>query len=368
MNNHRLLLSVPILILVLLGNFVAVSKASAAEINGKVIATRGDSVKIKIDAGPTPSIGDKVEISFGIGEDKVPVGTWRVTKIEGSNVSADVVSKDGDATLDMNATIFSSSTARKQPQRKKQADVLPSTEVTEELPLRKPSADSPEQQYDAALGYYNKGEYVSAVRLAELAANRGNLDAHSLMGHMYEQGKGVHKDYREAIKWYRAAAGKGNALAQYYMGRMYGLGRGVSQDHQEAEKWMRKSAEQENDHAQYLLGMMYLTGNGVPKDEQQAIQWYTKAARQGNKDAQEKLIERGISWDKVTSAELLERQYQIANESFKQENYITAKNLSLLGATQGHAKSQYLLGLMYSKGKGVQQDYSKAAKWSDQGN
>jgi hypothetical protein len=137
MNNHRLLLSLPLLLFVLLGNLSLVSEVYAAEINGKVIATRGDSVTIKINAGPTPRIGDKVEISFGDGEDKVPVGTWRVTKVEGSTVSADVVSKDGDATLDMNATIFSSSVARKQPQRKKQESVIPSTDVTEELPWLK---------------------------------------------------------------------------------------------------------------------------------------------------------------------------------------------------------------------------------------
>ena len=32
-------------------------------------------------------------------------------------------------------------------------------------------------------------------------------------------------------------------------------------------------------------------------------------------------------------------------------------------AEQGTAEAQYLLGVMYEKGRGVQQDYAKARKW-----
>jgi len=32
-------------------------------------------------------------------------------------------------------------------------------------------------------------------------------------------------------------------------------------------------------------------------------------------------------------------------------------------AAQGHAKSQYNLGVMYDNGKGVRQDYTEAMKW-----
>ena len=32
-------------------------------------------------------------------------------------------------------------------------------------------------------------------------------------------------------------------------------------------------------------------------------------------------------------------------------------------AAQGNAEAQYLLGVMYEKGRGVQQDYAKARKW-----
>ena len=43
-----------------------------------------------------------------------------------------------------------------------------------------------------------------------------------------------------------------------------------------------------------------------------------------------------------------------------------------LGANNGNAKDQYSLGLMYSTGQGVPQDYSKAFLWyhkaADQGN
>lgn len=142
MNRYRFLLTLPIFLLVLLWMFGAMRVVNAAEINGKVIATRGDSLTIKIDTGPTPRVGDKVEISFGIGEDKVPVGIWHVTSIEGSIVSADVESKYGDATLDMNATIYSSSAVLKQPQREKQNSTTSVAKDNEELFWLKPKERS----------------------------------------------------------------------------------------------------------------------------------------------------------------------------------------------------------------------------------
>jgi len=63
---------------------------------------------------------------------------------------------------------------------------------------------------------------------------------------------------------------------------------------------------------------MHNTGRGVPRDDNEAMKWYTKAAE------------------------------------------------------QGHAKSQFLTGLMYEEGNGVHRDDQKAAKWyalaAEQGN
>lgn len=46
-------------------------------------------------------------------------------------------------------------------------------------------------------------------------ADKGNADAQSYLGVMYEKGWGVPaKDYAEALKWYRTAADQGDTYAQ----------------------------------------------------------------------------------------------------------------------------------------------------------
>lgn len=54
--------------------------------------------------------------------------------------------------------------------------------------------------------------------------------------------------------------------------------------------------------------------------------------------------------------------YYFGTNGFEQ-NYERAARLFKNAALQGHAKSQYVLGLMYSSGNGVPQDYVEAARW-----
>ena len=54
---------------------------------------------------------------------------------------------------------------------------------------------------------------------------------------MYEDGKGVARDYAEAVKWYRLAAEQGDATGQINLGAMYYQGRGVAQDYVRAYMW-----------------------------------------------------------------------------------------------------------------------------------
>ena len=58
---------------------------------------------------------------------------------------------------------------------------------------------------------------------------------------MYDNGRGVQKDYAQAVKWYRKAAEQGDAMAQGSLGFMYENGRGVQKDKKEAAKWYRKA-------------------------------------------------------------------------------------------------------------------------------
>ena len=147
------------------------------------------------------------------------------------------------------------------------------------------------------------------VKWWQASAEQGNADAQNMLGNMYENGRGVTKDYAKAVEWYRKSAEQGYVYAQNNLGRMYENGRGVSKDYAKAVEWYRKSAEQGDVTAQYYLGEMYYYGRGVSRDYAKAVEWYRKSAENGNIDA------------------------------------------------------RYTLGCMYHYGRGVSKDYAKAAEW-----
>ncbi len=77
------------------------------------------------------------------------------------------------------------------------------------------------------------------------------------------------------MKWFRRGVEQGHAIAQYNLGHMYDKGRGVSRDFGEAAKWFRLAAEQGDADAQDKLGFMYAKGFGVPQDYGEAVGGWT---------------------------------------------------------------------------------------------
>jgi TPR repeat protein len=70
---------------------------------------------------------------------------------------------------------------------------------------------------------------------------------------MYRLGQGVIKDEREAVHWYTLAAEQGNPEAQTQLGHMYRLGQGIERDEKKAIKWYCRAAEQGDWDAQNIL-------------------------------------------------------------------------------------------------------------------
>ena len=126
---------------------------------------------------------------------------------------------------------------------------------------------------------------VSNVDDCLVRAERGNSSAQYNLGVLYDNGRGVRKDYKEAVKWYRKAAEQGLAGAQNNLGVLYDNGQGVRKDYKEAVKWYRKSAEQGYSKAQSNLGLMYANGQGVIQDYVMAHMYFNIASVSGDKDA-----------------------------------------------------------------------------------
>jgi uncharacterized protein len=139
---------------------------------------------------------------------------------------------------------------------------------------------------EEALAAHDRGDYATTLRIVRPLAEKGDPEAQSALGYMYEEGKGVRVDFGQALIWYRKAAAQEEAQGQNNLGRMYEQGRGVSQDYVQAVAWFRKAAEQGFAMAQSNLGQMYAQGHGVSQDYVQASAWFRKAADQGDSDGQ----------------------------------------------------------------------------------
>jgi TPR repeat protein len=94
----------------------------------------------------------------------------------------------------------------------------------------------------AAIAAYNRQDFTTAARLFYALAERGNPQAQSRLGFMYEYGFGVPKNYEAAAWWTTQAAVQADASAQYRLGLMYDKGLGVPQDYVEAYRWLNLSS------------------------------------------------------------------------------------------------------------------------------
>jgi len=70
---------------------------------------------------------------------------------------------------------------------------------------------------------------------------------------LYEEGRGVGRDYGAAARWYRAAAGQGHAPAQNALAILTIQGQGVPRDPVEAYRWFTLAAASGNDFARRNL-------------------------------------------------------------------------------------------------------------------
>lgn len=127
----------------------------------------------------------------------------------------------------------------------------------------------------------DNGDFVTAFKTFETAAEAGDREAQYNLALMYKQGKGTLQDITKAAKWMRLSADQGLPEAQFYLGYLYDEGEGVVQSYEYAALWYRKAAEHGSGLAQSNLGLFYANGQGVKQDLLLAYVWMHLAAAQG---------------------------------------------------------------------------------------
>jgi Sel1 repeat len=89
---------------------------------------------------------------------------------------------------------------------------------------------------------WDRGDPGTARKHWQALADSGDIAAINNLGHLYENGIGVEKDFSKSFELYRRAAESGMPVGQFNLGEAYALGRGPKADNIEALKWYMLAA------------------------------------------------------------------------------------------------------------------------------
>jgi len=187
-------------------------------------------------------------------------------------------------------------------------------------------------------------EAAEAFTKAKMEAAGGDPKKLMALANFYLLGYGTEKNENEAARLHKLGAEKGDAFCQSCYGRDLLVGIGVKKDVDSALIWLRKSAAQKQPDAEYTLHQIYAEGTEVKADPDEARQWLLLAAEHGQHDA----------------------RADLAEEILQAKDHKRAKSvLSWVraGAMEGHARSCYIMGFIYSVGIGVKADNVEAMAW-----
>ena len=134
--------------------------------------------------------------------------------------------------------------------------------------------------YQLARALYRAGETREALNIYKFAAEGGYFEAEVQLAGLFMREE-LPIPEREGVNWVARMAQDNHAWAQTVLGFLYEVGRGVEQDYGTAARWYRKAAEKDEPTAQYRLGVFYEQGLGVDADPSLAREWYERAAESG---------------------------------------------------------------------------------------
>ena len=127
--------------------------------------------------------------------------------------------------------------------------------------------------YEAGVTAAQNGDYVTALREFQEAADAGLDLAQYNLAVMYFSGRGVEQDYAEAFRWTEMAAEQGHLNAQFNLGALYYTGTGTAVDLEKSLQWYTRAAEAQHGEAQYNLATMFELGEGTAMDLVRAHFW-----------------------------------------------------------------------------------------------
>jgi TPR repeat protein len=240
-----------------------------------------------------------------------------------------------------------------------------------------------EIQYKLGINNYNLGNYEVALKWLK-KAGENNVDAQLKLAQIYKEGidNYIFSDYPEAILWYKKAAEKGNTEALTNIGLIYeDLSNMYPDDTKNiklAYEYYNKAACLNDNNAQYLLSKMYENGKYVEKNKIEAIKWLIQSGKNGNNNARYELgiyyldkgnvdegnVNEGIEWLAWAAInEHIDAQYKLGIYYYNKKKYEEAFEWLLKAAKQNNTDAQVMIGNMYYEGLGIDKDITESLYW-----
>jgi TPR repeat protein len=160
--------------------------------------------------------------------------------------------------------------------------------------------NSPEAQFQVGRMYARGSSAAKVVasrteagRYLRRAVDQEHVEAMVFLGTCLLEGFGgtYATNAAEAVKLFELAAEKGSLEAENHIGQCYLEGSGVTENAAKAVKCFQRAAEKGNASAQFSLGSCVELGRGTRKVREKAVEWYAQAAKQGHVGATRKLAE-----------------------------------------------------------------------------
>jgi uncharacterized protein len=197
---------------------------------------------------------------------------------------------------------------------------------------------------DPAYEAFDLGRYQTALELAKAAAEKGEPQAATLIGRLYQEGLGVPRDDVQAAQWYRRGAEQGDINAMFAFGVMLAEGGALKKDRSGAAQMFENAAAKGHVIANYNLAMLFLLGEGKPQNPRRALAHMTYAAEKGLPQAQ---------YDLATL---------YATGTGTDANAFDAARWFDRAATAGMPEAQLDFGVILFQGKGAQVDEKRGAE------
>jgi TPR repeat protein len=234
--------------------------------------------------------------------------------------------------------------------------------------------------FESAAAAFRDGDFETARHefLQAVVGDTGDtVDAHAMLGYLYQQGLGGAVDSRQAATHYRLAAEQGHSAAAWNLSVLLNS----NGDFEAARLWCLRAAERWHSPALVPLARMLASGAGGPRDLVGAQQWLQRAAKLGARDAMTalgRLFDAGLDGDPDPheARQWFERAARRGDPAaqfnlglFLEQGRAgtidesVAAGWYLRAASQGQAQAQYNLGLLYREGRGVETDQEQAYVW-----